>query len=125
MGTRRLDRLEVHELPADLRLFVARRPIARLLGLAFLTHLPAESALLLPGCSSVHTFGMRFPLDLVFIDRGGAVALLAHRVPAGRVVSSPRAAAVLETRAGCAAGFLAGGGERLAAIAARRPAPRA
>ena len=36
---------------------------------------PGEGLLLTP-CSSVHMYGMRFPLDVAFLDRGGAVVAI-------------------------------------------------
>ncbi len=51
---------------------VAVGPRARLLGLAGLDREQAGAGLLIPRCSSVHTFWMRFELDLVFLDREGA-----------------------------------------------------
>jgi uncharacterized protein len=96
----RLARLETHHLPGGLRLFVARSRRARLLGLALLPRAPpAHCALVLPHCSSVHTAGMRFALDLVFLDAGGRVLRVARGVPPWRVVSCRGAAAVLETAA--------------------------
>src|SRR5947207_15891404 len=50
---------------------VATRLPARLLGLALLDRDRAGAGLLIPRCSSVHTFGMRFALDLFFLDREG------------------------------------------------------
>ena len=47
---------------------VAATRRARLLGLAYLSPEDAGPGLLLPGCRSVHTFGMRFPLDVIFLD---------------------------------------------------------
>ncbi len=32
-----------------------------------------EGSLLLPHCRSVHTIGMRFPIDVAFLDRDGRV----------------------------------------------------
>jgi len=32
-----------------------------------------DGALLLPRCRSVHTFGMRFDIDVAFLDRSGTV----------------------------------------------------
>ena len=68
---------------------------ARLLGLSHLDREEAGPGLLIPRCARVHTFGMRFALDLVFLD--GALRPLAVRraVPPG---GSPvvGAAAVLE-----------------------------
>lgn len=59
-----------------------------------------EGALLIPGCRSVHTFGMRFPLDVAFCDRD-LVVLRVARVGRNRVTAPVlRAAAVLEAEAG-------------------------
>jgi len=69
---------------------------ARLLGLAFLDREEAGTGLLIPGCSSIHTFGMRFPLDLYFLDERSALLALHRQVPARRVVSCRGASAVLE-----------------------------
>src|ERR1700733_4586165 len=41
---------------------------SRLLGLSGLSREQAGAGLLIPRCASVHTFGMRFELDLVFLD---------------------------------------------------------
>jgi hypothetical protein len=72
---------------------VGRR--ARLLGLAHLDRGQAGPGLLIPRCRSVHTFGMRFELDLVFLGAGGALAVR-RGVPARRLVSQNGALAVLE-----------------------------
>jgi hypothetical protein len=74
---------------------VARSLRARLLGLALRRRPPAH-ALLLPRCRSVHTFGMRFPLDLIWLDRDGRVLRVDEAVPPWRVRSCRHAAAVLE-----------------------------
>jgi hypothetical protein len=76
-------------------ILVARSPLARLLGLA-LRRRPPVHALLLPRCRSVHTFGMRFPLDLIWLDRNGRVLRVDEAVPPWRVRSCRDAAAVLE-----------------------------
>ena len=69
---------------------------ARLLGLAGLRRERAGAGLLLPGCASVHTFGMRFDLDLVFLDEGGRPLATVLGVPPRRLASYRGAAAVLE-----------------------------
>jgi uncharacterized membrane protein (UPF0127 family) len=75
---------------------VARGFRARLLGLAGLRREQAGAGLLIPRCSSVHTFGMRFPLDLVFLDAQGREISSRHRVEPRRIAFDRRAAAVLE-----------------------------
>jgi hypothetical protein len=73
---------------------VSRR--ARLLGLTLLDRRAAGDGLLLPGCRSVHTFGMRFALHLVFLDVNLNPVSMRRAVPPGRVAFDPRAKAVLE-----------------------------
>jgi uncharacterized membrane protein (UPF0127 family) len=75
---------------------VATTRLSRLLGLALLSPERAGAGLLIPRCRSAHTFGMLFPLDLLFLDREGRVVELCRNVPAGRVVRRPAADAVLE-----------------------------
>jgi uncharacterized protein len=75
---------------------VADRPIARLLGLAQLDLERAGAGLLLERCSAVHTFGMRFELDLVFLDAGGEVLRIERAVRPRRFLRERGAAAVLE-----------------------------
>lgn len=75
---------------------VATTPPARLLGLALLDRGRAGEGLLIPRCRCVHTFGMRFALDLLFIDSEGLVVELRRSVPAGRFAGCPTATAVLE-----------------------------
>lgn len=82
------------------RVPVALSRRSRLLGLALLDRRAAGPGLLLPGCRSVHTFGMRFPLDLVFLDFEQREVSLRRAVPPGRVAFERRAQAVLELPAG-------------------------
>lgn len=79
---------------------VAATPRSRLLGLALLARGQIGGGLLIPRCSSVHTFGMRFALDLVFLDARGRPLALHRRVRAGRIVSHRGATAVLELPSG-------------------------
>jgi uncharacterized protein len=68
---------------------------ARLLGLALLDPGDAGPGLLIPRCSAVHTFGMRFALDVWFL--GPEDEVLARRiVPPRRFVACKGARAVLE-----------------------------
>jgi len=67
-----------------------------LLGLAHLDREQAGPGLLIPRCSSVHTFGMRFALDLCFLDDEGALLAIRRGVGARRLVSFAGARAVLE-----------------------------
>ncbi len=59
-----------------------------------------EGAFVIRPCRQVHTFRMRFPIDVAFCDRSGVVLHLAHLAPRrmSRVVW--RSAFVIEARAG-------------------------
>ena len=81
---------------AGRRVPVAGRPLARLLGLALLERARAGPGLLIPRCRSVHTYGMRFRLDVLFLDRHGAVMSWRRGVRPGRLLFERRAASVLE-----------------------------
>ena len=69
---------------------------SRLLGLAALPRGQAGTGLLIPRCASVHTFAMRFPLDLVFLDGADRELAVHCGVPPRRLVWHRGAAAVLE-----------------------------
>jgi uncharacterized membrane protein (UPF0127 family) len=69
---------------------------ARLLGLALLDRGSAGEGLLIPRCGSVHTFGMRFALDLVFLTAEGRVLELRREVGPGRIARYRGADSVLE-----------------------------
>jgi uncharacterized membrane protein (UPF0127 family) len=75
---------------------VAKSFSARLLGLAMLRAERAGPGLLIPRCSSVHTFGMRFALDVVFLGGSGTVLSARRAVPPRRLVRCRGAESVLE-----------------------------
>ena len=75
---------------------VAVRRVTRMLGLAHLDPAPDGRGLLIPGCRSVHTFGMRFAIDVHFIDRDGDVIRSELAVKPRRMLYCRRACAVLE-----------------------------
>jgi uncharacterized membrane protein (UPF0127 family) len=81
----------------------ADSPAARLLGFALLREPPCGIALHFPRCRSVHTFGMRFALDVAFLDGHGRTIRIARGVPPRRILFSRRARAVVElpARAAC------------------------
>jgi uncharacterized membrane protein (UPF0127 family) len=96
MLPRRLRRLPRTHIGGDLVALEARGFRARLLGLALLRSLPPGHALLIPRCRSVHTFGMRFAIDVRFIDDRGATIRFVEGVGRRRVLRCPGAQAVLE-----------------------------
>jgi uncharacterized membrane protein (UPF0127 family) len=84
------------ELPAK----SAGGPFGRLRGLLGRPPPPAGQALWIAPCRQVHTLGMRYPIDVVHLDREGRVLLVETLEPwrVGRFVW--RAGGVLELVAG-------------------------
>jgi len=105
----RLAPLPASSLPGGLLVHVARTPRERRRGLARLDDLDPGHALHLERCRAVHTFGMRFALDLIWLARDGAVVRVDRAVPARRHRLCLRARSVVETRAGEAERFLRAG----------------
>ena len=96
---RRLARLPQADGFAGLEVRLADTFAARLLGLAFLAELPPHTGLLL-GTRAVHTCGMRFPLELRWLDASGRVIRVDARVQPWRFRACRCAAAVLELSSG-------------------------
>lgn len=81
------------------RMHVAERFLDRLLGMTVRRPQTGEGeplVMVFPRCASVHTCFMRYPLDIVFVDREGRVLRLVEGVGPWRSVRCPGAAAVLE-----------------------------
>ncbi len=91
----RFRRLPVAEV-ASRRVPVAVTLLSRLLGLALLSPGRAGAGLLIPRCRSVHTFGMRFAIDVLFLDRDRRPIEVARAVPPNRIVGRRGADSVLE-----------------------------
>jgi uncharacterized membrane protein (UPF0127 family) len=76
---------------------------ARLRGLLGRRRLAPEQGLYLPSASSIHTFFMSFPIDVVFLDRDGYVHKVAASLRPFRVALASGASGALELAAGTAA----------------------
>jgi uncharacterized membrane protein (UPF0127 family) len=79
---------------------VADRGATRRRGLLGRTELREGEGLWIVPCESVHTIGMRFAIDLVYLDRSRRVKKVRSRVPAWRMSACLLAHSVLELPAG-------------------------
>jgi hypothetical protein len=95
MAPARFDELP-RRLVYDREVPVATGLRARTLGLSLLDREDAGPGLVIPRCASVHTFGMRFALDIHFLDADGLVVSSRRAVPPRRFVAHRGAVAVLE-----------------------------
>jgi uncharacterized membrane protein (UPF0127 family) len=71
-------------------------------GLLGRSGLEPGSGMLIDAAPSVHMFFMRFPIDVVFLDRDRKVVGVRHRLRPWRVAGARRAVAALELPAGAA-----------------------
>jgi uncharacterized membrane protein (UPF0127 family) len=62
--------------------------------------LPAGTGLIIAPCSSIHTFFMRFAIDVVFVGRDGRVVKVCRHVRPWRMAAALSAFAVIELPAG-------------------------
>ena len=72
----------------------------RVKGLLGKRNLPDGQALLFRNAPCIHTFFMRFAIDIVFLDSRGNVIRLAPSVPPGRIICCWKARCTVETAAG-------------------------
>lgn len=93
------DGITVHEATT----WAARRD-----GLSGLPELPADWGLLIAPCRSIHMFGMRFALDLVWLGKDKDVVRVDSGVAPRRMRTCLRARSVIEVAAGQGARFAAG-----------------
>lgn len=64
---------------------VADNPWLRLVGLMGKRSLPEGYGLLLRNESAIHTFGMRIPIDVVYLDRSGNILRVTEAMPPSRL----------------------------------------
>lgn len=96
----------VEPLPTQaLKIHIAKGFWCRARGLLGRSHLAIDQGLYLPRCNSVHTFGMRFPIDVVFIDSANRVVKLVSSLMPMRAAYSRNAVATLELAAGQAEAY--------------------
>jgi len=94
--------------------WLADRWWSRFRGLLGRAGLDAGEGLLLLPCRGVHMFGMRFSVDLAFLDRTGLVIALYHRIaPGERTTLHSGAWSVLELPEGALARTGTAIGDRL------------
>jgi uncharacterized membrane protein (UPF0127 family) len=95
-----MHQLEWTPAGASLRVKVAACFWLRLRGLLFRPPLAADEGLLILPCSSVHTIGMRQPIDVVFLSADATVLKVAESLRPMRTAACRGARAVLELQAG-------------------------
>jgi uncharacterized protein len=114
--------LLINGVDRGVRAMVCSSFLERSRGLLGRQPLAESEALLLVPCAAVHTFGMRYLLDVVFCDRNGSILRIVRALAPGGVAAAPRARTTWELRAGTADRLALAPGDRLS-FAAEALAP--
>jgi uncharacterized membrane protein (UPF0127 family) len=72
-------------------------------GLLKHTSLPRGTAMIIAPTNAIHTFFMKFPIDVAFVSRTGRVLKIRTAMPAWRMAAALRGYAVVELTAGALA----------------------
>jgi uncharacterized membrane protein (UPF0127 family) len=76
---------------------------SRLKGLLGSERLLEEEGLIIFPCNSVHTFGMRYAIDVLFVDKQNRIIKIVEEMGPGRMAGAFRASFVIELPAGTVA----------------------
>ncbi|HOV97257.1 MAG TPA: DUF192 domain-containing protein [Thermomonas sp.] len=106
-----IEREHGHPIP---QVWAADRWWSRMRGLLARPALAKDGsqAMWITPCASVHTFGMRYALDVVYLDRNGAVVGLREHLRPWRVSACVQAAVAVEFHTGALAHLRPQRGER-------------
>ncbi len=102
------------DIPLGDKVRTAQSFLSRLAGLLGTDAVGEGEGLWIVPCRGVHTLGMRFPIDVAFLDAEGIVVGIVERLPPNRVGRTFRdARGALELRAGTLAATGTALGDRL------------
>ena len=94
------------EFVLPFKVHTARGVRERVRGLMREASMPADTGLWISPCKQVHTFGMKFPIDVAFVGHDGEILHMVHQMPRRRLSRLVwRAAGVLELPAGTLSGL--------------------
>ncbi|MBS0192677.1 MAG: DUF192 domain-containing protein [Proteobacteria bacterium] len=82
------------------RLLVTRGPLERMRGLLWRPPLQRGEAMYFAHCNAVHTVGMRYAIDIAFLDASGMILRIVSALDPMRMAACMRAKATVEFAAG-------------------------
>lgn len=91
---------EDSELTLPVELLKTTTALERMRGLLGRSELKSNEGLWLDRCASVHTFFMKYALDLVYLDKQGKIVKLVENLPPYRCSGCYKATSVVELLAG-------------------------
>lgn len=107
---------ESTKAPIAQRVELAVSRTERRRGLLGRPRLDSDAALVLTPCFAVHTAGMQFPIDVVFVNRQGVAVRIVRSLSPWRIAIAMAAKAVIELSAGSVARCDLRTGDRVALV---------
>jgi hypothetical protein len=95
------------------RVTLARTSAERRRGLKSRTELDEYSGLWITPCEAIHTFGMKFPIDALFLDKRRCIRKIRRHLAPCRIALCLSAESVLELAAGTANQWMLAVGDQL------------
>ncbi len=77
-------------------IYIAKSLISRLIGLLGSKEMEKDSGLLIEKCNQIHTVGMKYKIDVVYLSRSGQVRKIIPGMPPNRFSSCIQANRVIE-----------------------------
>lgn len=118
----RLENADSHVVVAE-RIEAAFDSASRRSGLLRRESFPKGSALILAPTNAIHTFFMRFPIDVAFVAKDGTVLKLVRSLQPWRIAASWGAYAAIEFASGSLSDDLVNVGESLVAVPIGKDVP--
>lgn len=81
----KLYRVKTKDKTIGMKVKIANNAIDRLMGLMFTKTLPGCDGLLIEPCNSIHTFFMRYPIDVLFLDRNKKIVKIVRNIKPWRM----------------------------------------
>lgn len=78
-------RIKTKDIIIGSRIKIANTAVDRLVGLMFSKKLPDCDGLLIEPCNSIHTFFMRYPIDVIFLDRNKKIVKIVRNIKPWRM----------------------------------------
>jgi len=85
------------EIQLNYKVTAAVRFFSRVIGLQHTSQIDSNTAFLIRPCTGIHTFGMKYPIDVIFVDKDGVVIKVCKDLRPNRITGLiPSAHGVLE-----------------------------
>lgn len=95
---------------------IADNFLTRLIGLLLTSRLDRGDALIISSCNRIHTIGMKYPIDVIFLDQNYKVVKIAFNLSSCKISTCLNASYVIEMPSGIGRSSRTGIGDMIAMV---------